>query len=107
MQKFEIIFIKGTRITNGKFISILGIFNRRRADLVFQAILRPVCSGMVWSLTAFVSVAKGNQRFEGVHQDHEEREEVPPSGRKDHNQEEQEEQHHQAETPYATLLIHH
>ena len=54
----------------------------------------------------FVTVAQGNQRFEGVHQDHEEREEIPPSSRKDHNQEKQEEPNHKAEAPHAKVRLH-
>jgi len=50
------------------------------------SLTRPKIIILLWS------VAQGNQGFEGVHQDYEEREEAPPQGRKDHYQEEQENQ---------------
>ena len=59
-----------------------------------------------WQDLTNCCIAKGNQRFEGVHQDHEKREEVPSSRRKDHNQEEQEEQHYQAEATHSSLPAH-
>ena len=61
---------------------------------------------MQWQNLTNCNIAKGNQRFEGVHQDHEKREEVPSSRRKDHNQEEQEEQHYQAEATHSSLPAH-
>ena len=58
MLNFEIIFIKGNRITNGKFISILSNLSLLRLFNFSRVILKCVSLSLVWSLTEFVSVAK-------------------------------------------------
>ena len=61
--------------------------------------------GTVFSSLIVVIVAQGNQGPEGIHQDHEERQQASPKCRQNHHQEEQKVPDHQVQAQNSKVPL--